>query len=160
MKRLFLLRHSNAVYASFGQNDFDRKLTPAGIEIALNQAKKMRSFNYRPDIVATSSAVRAIQTTELVMEELSLTFPIQKEEFLYHDYTTSDFINWLSKFKNNANQVLVTGHNPILSNIAGRLTPNLSKAFKPCMLVVIDFKVDEWSQIEAGKGNLVNILEP
>ena len=57
--RLYLLRHARAGWAAPGKADFDRTLDDQGYAEAEILAEEMADQGYRPQVVISSTAVRA-----------------------------------------------------------------------------------------------------
>ncbi len=157
MKHLVIIRHSDAESSSYSSSDFDRKLTDIGREKARLQAKRLKDMNILPDLIITSSAKRALDTTDIIVDVLSENCPIQKSPLLYEDYSTNDFLDLISEISETNNIVYIVGHNPSLSVMASRLDFDAFINFKPCSIGV--FEIDNnWKLVEVDNGKLIEFL--
>lgn len=159
MNELILIRHSNAESESFNNSDFERKLSDKGIKRAKHQANKMQLSGKIPDLIITSSAVRAIETSNIFLEELRADCPVKEIPFLYEDFTTSDFFNLLNSIDNSYSTVMLVGHNPTISSMAYRLDSNISISFRPCEISIYNVG-DRWDKLEVGGGRVVDVISP
>ncbi|MGE4290519.1 MAG: histidine phosphatase family protein [Salinivirgaceae bacterium] len=159
MKYLILVRHSLAQNGSFSVPDFERKLSNQGIARAVKQAEVIKKSGFVPDVLISSSAARAMQTATLFAGVLAIA-STEKEDFLYEEYTTAEFLTFLNKLPDNNQTVMVVGHNPTLSTVAHRLAPTFSMVLEPAAVVVLAFEEDAWSRVECGAGILVKVFNP
>jgi phosphohistidine phosphatase len=159
MKYLVLVRHSLAQNGSFSVPDFERKLSKEGIARAVKQAEVIKNAGFVPDVLISSSAARAMQTTTLFAGVLAIA-STEKEDFLYEEYTTAEFLTFLNKLPENYQTVMVVGHNPTISTVAHRLAPTFSMVFEPAAMAVFAFDVDAWSRIECGTGVVQEFFSP
>ena len=68
MKRIYFIRHAEA--QSGGKSDFERTLSYAGKLCAIKLGEKLRSLGLAPDLIITSSAIRALHTAQLIANAL------------------------------------------------------------------------------------------
>ena len=159
MKELILIRHSNAESDSFNMSDFERKLSNKGIKRAKYQASEMQIRGKVPDLIITSTAVRAIETTNIFIEILGKDLPVKEVAFLYEDFTTSDFFNLINSINNSYSTVMLVGHNPTISSMAYRLDSDISISFRPCEISIYNVG-DSWDTLEVDGGKVVEVITP
>ncbi len=158
MKQLVLIRHS---YAEAGNNygsDFDRDLTDMGMQYAVRQAQKLIGYIPNIDIFISGQANRAKQTTQIFIDTCFKNSNIQFTGFLYHDYTTQKFVDFLKNTDNNNKTIAIVGHNPNLSTVAYRLCNSFNMVLAPCNIVILGFDIDNWEKLQVGGGNLLKII--
>src|SRR5215510_7119839 len=83
MKTLYLLRHAKSSWDDHSLKDFDRPLNERGLKAAPKIGAYMRKEKLRPDLVLSSPALRAKQTTTLVCEAAGLTGVVNFDERIY-----------------------------------------------------------------------------
>lgn len=163
MKRLYILRHSKA-----GQtdkkvlDDHERKLTGKGVELCAFIADYLASFNPQPELILSSTALRAKQTAELVLSHLGKKIDIQYISKLYLA-SPDDLASILHGVNNSINSVLIVGHNPGLQQfcvgLSGsgdkKLFRDMRNNFPPPSLAVFDIKCQDWPDVDIHTGELI-----
>jgi phosphohistidine phosphatase len=157
VKKLILVRHSDAEHSSFDTPDFDRRLTPQGQKRAKLQANLLLNKNLIPNLIITSNAIRAKETVALLLTILNPDCQIQLVPFLYDDFTTTDFFNLISSIDENKTVVMVVGHNPTISVMASRLDFKSQLSFKPCSMAIFN-TTKEWNLLEVGDAKLSDFM--
>ena len=71
MKRMYFIRHAEA--QSGNGSDFERTLSHAGELCAIKLGEKLRSLRLVPDLIITSSAMRALRTAQIIANALDVT---------------------------------------------------------------------------------------
>lgn len=120
-KRLIIMRHADTANGSPSGKDFDRPLTDTGIRNAAISGRYIQQQYGQPEIILSSPAIRARQTSEIVAEALSL------EETQIH-YIAELYLasaETLSKHcqapLQQYNSILLIAHNPGLESLAHQL---------------------------------------
>ncbi len=81
MKRIYFIRHAEA--QSGGKSDFERALSQVGELCANKLGEKLRSLGLAPDLIITSSAIRALHTAEIIANALDATKRVASLRELY-----------------------------------------------------------------------------
>ena len=71
MKRIYFIRHAEA--QSGNRSDFERALSHAGELCAIKLGEKLLSLGLAPDLIITSSAMRALRTAQIIANALDAT---------------------------------------------------------------------------------------
>jgi len=155
MKRLILVRHAKTEVIRYDISDYQRSLVERGINDSKLIANKLFLKSIIPDLIISSPANRAIETTLLFANILQ--YPVDMiEQFddLYDGFTTQEFLALLHQFGKDKETVLVIGHNPSIEYLAFNLTEEFYHNVPTCTVIGIDFQIDEWSDIEVRTGKL------
>jgi phosphohistidine phosphatase len=152
MKTLFLLRHAKAENLAPGSIDLDRTLKEAGRRQAKELGRVLKQQNLKLDLVLSSTAVRARETTEIVLASAEATAATRYDQALYEASPTM-LLQLISQIENSANTVLVVGHNPGMEELVHLLT-NRAEQMSTCTLAKITFETDEWNMLAPGEGTL------
>jgi phosphohistidine phosphatase len=152
MKTLFLLRHAKSENAAPGLTDLNRALNERGRKEAQALGQYIKKENVRFDLVLCSTAVRARETTELVLASAELTSNVRYEQQIY-EAGPLRLLEVVAEIEQSAKAVLVVGHNPALEELIQLLTGR-AEPMSTCTLAKIDLDVDEWSTTPVEKGNL------
>lgn len=162
MKKLLLMRHAKSSWGDESLPDFERPLNERGKRDALRIGQELLARNAVPDLIVTSTAVRAIETTRRVCDGLGIDMPktAQPEPLLYG--APSDRILEIANLiPNTCSCALLVGHNPGMQDLATSLAGEwLPEAMKTAAVACILFDVAEWSQANESKGTLEWLLYP
>lgn len=122
-RRLTLLRHGQAVPIDSGPEDFERTLTRRGANEAQKMAARILRRGMIPDLILVSPAERAWATATAVAQACELDpRQVQCARELY--LATGEMLwHLLALSPPTAHHILLCGHNPGLSQLAGRLGP-------------------------------------
>lgn len=114
------MRHGLAVEPEEWEGeDSQRPLTPQGHDKTHIAARGLAIFWDRPDLIVTSPKVRALQTAEIVREELKARFKTNTPLKKWPELASGDLGSWLQKLKDSkADSVWLVGHEPDLSRFA------------------------------------------
>ncbi|MFP4313777.1 MAG: SixA phosphatase family protein [Alphaproteobacteria bacterium] len=165
MKRLYILRHAQALSTPVGGSDFDRPLAPQGLEDAKALGRKMAKHDYKPDICLYSPALRTTQTLENL--ELSCKSVSAVEDM--YDANAQRLLDLINNSEDDYASLLLVGHNPAIHELAMRLAGEESAAspmqrmmqgYKPGSLSVFDCPCAVWNDVEYGGNILSDFLEP
>jgi phosphohistidine phosphatase len=153
---LHLVRHSLAENISINKKDFDRELTEEGKQVIKRTSASWKSCVGHVDVILTSPLVRAIQTAEIISQNLQDISFIIKDNILGTGSRTADLIDLLNslEYKN----IIVVGHQPDLTihlnNFCG--TGSFNFSFPPAAIAKIEFD----NNIKYGKGRLIYFIPP
>lgn len=158
MKTLLLLRHAKSSWKDEKLADHDRPLNKRGKRDAPRMGKLMHEENLVPDLILTSSAIRALSTAELAAEACSFDGEVQVSRDLYAAGPEA-FIEELVVLPDEANVVLVVGHNPGMEELLETLTEEI-QGLPTAALAQVELDIDQWADLEEATGRLVNLWLP
>ncbi|HKZ72652.1 MAG TPA: histidine phosphatase family protein [Steroidobacteraceae bacterium] len=161
MKRLTLLRHANADWKDSRTADFDRPLNRKGLSEATAMARRLFERELVPELVLTSPAVRAQQTTEIFMGELELPpRKLRRDERLYLAQP-EDVLEAIRAIGPRISHLMVVGHNPGLTEAARRLAPGGTLEELPtAAFCTMLFDTRTWVDVEPGMAREVECEAP
>lgn len=119
---LYVMRHGPAVErgsAGYAE-DAKRPLSPQGRRKVQQNAAGLMRLGFDPDWIVSSPLVRAAQTARLVAESLGGNVPLDFADSLRPGGSPEALVAFLAKHPHRT-RVLVVGHEPDLSEMAGRL---------------------------------------
>lgn len=163
MKTLYIVRHAKTEQLDFMSDkpDFERALKPRGHSDTKLIADELIKRSLKPNVIVSSTATRAMQTSELFAKQFNIDKnKIITEQFIYDGYTTSDFIQYINRFESKYDSIMVVGHNPEIAMMAINLCNSDYYDFPTTATVVINFDVDNWKDINARAGKLELFLTP
>ncbi len=163
-----LLRHAKSDWSAAGQPDHARPLAARGRKTAPAIGRYMAREGLIPAAVRVSNARRTRETWELVRAALGPAAPDAVYDPRIYDASPATLLGVIWEAGADAHPLLLVGHNPGLHELARRLTadargnPNLALAakFPTAALAVIDFPLERWSDVGAGRGRLERFVTP
>jgi len=158
MKKLLLLRHAKTEPINQSGSDLNRALTARGASDATRIGEYIRAQGIKIDLVLTSSARRAVQTSELVADAAGLNVPVNSDRRIY-EAGIRELSQLLKEVDSQHDSVLVVGHNPAIEELVKWLTDAV-QAMSAGTLAVLAFKGNEWSRLDSGTCTLESIITP
>jgi phosphohistidine phosphatase len=158
MKTLFLLRHAKAENGIAGSPDFDRTLNDRGRKEAQAVGTFIQKQNLVIDLVLSSSAKRARETTELVLASANLNVDVRYDQRI-HEAGPLRLLKVVSQIEEDRSSVLLVGHNPGMEELLRLLTDRVEH-LATGTLAKIDLKAARWNQALEEKGSLDWIVRP
>lgn len=151
MKKLILIRHAKSSWDKPWQNDHDRPLAERGLRDAPEMAKRLKKRGIKPEIILSSTALRAIQTAKITAQELN--FPeekIETEKNLFHA-SPNMILKIIHMQKDTHETLFVFGHNPGMNELINELGVDLDNLPTSGQ---IGFKLDAESWSELNRKNV------
>lgn len=147
MKRLTLMGHGDAQWKDPGIADFDRPLNRRGLAESEAMARRLTELALVPTRLLSSSARRAQQTTAVVARELGL-LPntVRCQEALYLA-AADDILQLIKGTGPRIPHLMIVGHNPGLSEVAGLLDASSSSSLDTAAIRTLTFEVKSWTDI-------------
>ncbi len=116
--KLYIMRHGPAEPAQSGQSDADRALTAGGRAETTAAAKGLSQLGVAPAAILTSPLKRALQTAEIVADELDLAGALSVEDELTAGTSAARIVDMIRKEQRD---LLLVGHNPDFSELVSYL---------------------------------------
>jgi phosphohistidine phosphatase len=158
MLQLVLMRHAKSDWDAAYGSDHDRPLAERGVRSALIMGRLLTSSEQVPDLIVTSSAVRAIRTAEVAAEAGSWKCPIVEGRKIYGGGPGA-VLAAVAKHGGSAQRVLVVGHEPTWSILVSDLV-GARVEMKTASVAGVGLLIDEWSSLEHASGWLDYLLHP
>ena len=158
-KRLLLFRHAKSDWHAGIPDDRERPLTKRGREAAHVMGRVLAAAGQVPDLVVTSSAVRARTTVELAHEAGGWRCPVETSNALY-DTDAASVLEEIRGLPDSTDRVLLAGHEPTWAELASRLIGGGDLRFPTAALARLDLDIARWRDATFGCGALVWLLQP
>lgn len=159
MKSIIIFRHGKSDWTADFTSDHDRPLAPRGVKSAQIMGKYLSSLDEVPDLVITSSALRAKTTAEIAMEFGHWKSTLIIEPKIYGG--SCDFLLQLvQKQMESVNRICLVGHEPVFSLFISKLTGKNIFHFPTASMAKIDYEVNSWKKIKLGEGILDWLQSP
>jgi len=159
---LLLLRHAKSAWDTGAATDFDRPLANRGERDAPNMGRWLKKQGLVPDIVISSPALRANQTSEAACRKMGIKQKKINWDNRVYAAVTSELLEVLKGYKKNPKTLMMVGHNPGLEDLLiylvgqdiqmppdGKLMPTAAAAYVEMP--------DNWKDLKKGVGKLVSI---
>lgn len=159
MRSLYLMRHGKSDWGASHGTDHERPLKKRGVAAARRMGRFLTRNEQKPRHVLASSAVRAATTARLAGEAGGWDCPLEVEDSLY-GASPADVLARLAAVPDDAERVLVVGHEPTLSSLVGELVGSAPPRFPTGALARVDFDASRWSDVAPRKGTLVFLVPP
>jgi phosphohistidine phosphatase len=116
MKSVLLMRHAKSSWKDTKLKDHERPLNKRGKKDAPAMGKLICERELVSELILSSSAKRAMQTVEGVIECMGYKGKVESLDELYMAEPT-DIINCLKKVSDEVDRVMLVGHNPGLESL-------------------------------------------
>ncbi|GAA1523773.1 phosphohistidine phosphatase [Agromyces terreus] len=147
MKTLMLVRHAKSDWGEPGLADHDRPLNARGLRDAPEMGRRLRERGVIPDMIVSSTALRARTTARLIAGGLGLDeASVMLDDRLYGS-SPATILRVIGELGGENDRVMLVAHNPGVSEFAGDLTGS-HRDLPTCAVVGMDFDIDEWAEIE------------
>ena len=155
VRKLFILRHGEAESKKNG-SDHDRPLTDQGIHTVSQMGEKLMVSPFEFDRVLCSSALRTKETARHFLKSFG-----QQPEVTYlaelYNAPTNTVKQVLMNLDTQAENVVLIGHNPSVSDLAAYLLDIHFLSLAPGQLIAFDLSIDDWESLYKGCGTLIEI---
>lgn len=167
MRRLMLLRHAKSDWSTPGQRDIDRPLSARGREAAALMGRYMAQHGLVPDQALVSSARRTRETWDRLAPAFAKQPDSVYEPRLYES-SPARMLEIVQAAETAIHTLLLLGHNPGMEELAAMLAASgdtdarqqMLEKFPTGALAIIDFAVDDWTEVNANGGRLDRFVLP
>lgn len=161
MKTIYLVRHAKSDWDDPSIRDFDRPLNKRGKNNAPAMGKLLKQQGIIPELVITSTAMRAKTTAELITAEIGIKpdkMVYEKELYLA---SAQEIFLLIKETPPEYNSVMIVAHNPGITELLNRLTGgnNFVTNIPTCGVAELQFE-GEWNKLASGKCLLEKFLVP
>ncbi len=155
MKKLILVRHAKSDWSNPLQKDFDRVLNTRGLNDAPMMGKRLLNNNFVPQLIISSTAARAKQTSELIANEMNYKLDvISFQNKLYH--ATPETITYtIEHVSNEINCLMIVCHNPGITLFVNSLSGFVTENLPTCGIAIFQLKRDDWQMIQHCESKLL-----
>ncbi|MFN2234227.1 MAG: SixA phosphatase family protein [Anaerolineales bacterium] len=159
MKLILILRHAKSSWKETGISDHSRPLNRRGKKDAPRMGQVLFEEDLVPDIILSSTARRARDTSGMVAESSGFEGDIHYLESFYHAWP-SDYLDALRNLSGDIKIAMIVGHNPGVETLLEMLTGE-DERLPTAALALIQLPIDNWSQLTDGaEGELLNLWLP
>lgn len=139
MIRLALVRHAKSDWGDAMLDDHDRPLNERGRSDAPRMAARFTETGFRPEVLLSSTAVRARTTAEAFAAATGVRVRTQQEL-----YGAPAGLLLSAAADTGARAVMVVAHDPGMSVLAGRLSDGGIVHMPTCAVATFTWDADDW----------------
>lgn len=144
MKTLLLMRHAKSSWSDPDLADHERPLNARGRRDGPRMGRWLSDQGLTPDLVITSTAVRALETARNVSKAGGFAADLAEFSELYH----ADIADWtsvLQRLPNTVECVLGIGHNPGMEELVDSLH-NGWERMPTAAIAWFELPINDWSE--------------
>lgn len=159
IRQLFLLRHAEAAHAKPNEPDEIRMLTGAGEQSAKQVGEFLQNRNSNLNLILSSPAVRAYQTSLLLAKQVTPIPDIKIEHNIYNG-SIQTILKLIAATPDTIYNLLVVGHYPTIVDLQNHLAPSHSiSSMSPAELISLHFETS-WSELSSGIATFNHSFHP
>ena len=160
--RLILARHAKSSWDDPALDDHDRPLNERGQRAAGVIGNWLAQKGYQPDVVLSSTALRAIETWTEIAPYLDGSAGVEFSSALYH---ASPQAMLAALAPRHESVVMLIGHNPGIAALAAGLIMERPKhaqfgRYPTGATSVIDFELTDWRAVGLNAGRISDFVVP
>jgi len=151
------MRHAKSDWNT-GSSDFERPLNNRGLKAAPQMAIYLKDHAKFPDLIISSSAVRAITTAEIVKKNIQYDKEIQQvSDFYFGD--SDSMMDTLLELEDTIQTVLLVGHNPTVEELVNKLSSEYH-AMPTASIVSVLAHIDKWENLQIYENSIEWAVSP
>ena len=159
MRELLILRHGKSSWKFPHLDDHDRPLKKRGLRDGPRMGQLIQQLGFVPDLILSSTAVRATHTARLAAEACSFQGELIRTTALFHA-NPPQIVHTIGELAGDHARVMVVAHNPGLETLVHGLT-GCHEVFPTAALAVVRAPTDHWRALQLRHGNaLVGLWRP
>jgi phosphohistidine phosphatase len=144
MIRLALVRHAKSDWGNPALDDHDRPLNDRGLRDAPRMARALAETGFRPEVILSSTALRARTTAEAFAAEFDVAVDLEPELYGAPAQTLL-----ARAAESSARSVIVVAHDPGMSALAERLSEGEIGHMPTCAIATFTWDQDDWAVLDA-----------
>ena len=140
MKKLVLVRHAKSSW-KYDVTDAERPLKKRGLRDAALVSKSFKNELFRPEIIFSSPANRALTTCKIFIKNLNLDDHLLHIQDELYDFGGQNVIDFITQIDDSYKNVMIFGHNHAFTSICNIFGDQFIDNLPTSGLVVINFDV-------------------
>ena len=148
MKKLIIIRHAKSDWSN-NTSDLDRPISMRGVNDAKIISKIFDSQNLQPEIIYTSIAKRAIETSKILIRRskfLSNLVCLEVDEL--YDFSGNGVKSFIKNLNEKYSTVLIFTHNNSCNFLVNDFANRFNLHVPTCGMLIFEFNVSLWAEIE------------
>ena len=144
------MRHGKSSWDNHGLSDIERPLKKRGVKEAAIVAQQLTKLKAVPDLILTSPATRARDTSIIVAQHMNYDLQKLQIEPSIYGAGTSDILRILSYVSNEPKSIMIFGHNPTFTQLINELQDDYLDNLPTCGCFGFKLDIDSWSDVQGG----------
>jgi phosphohistidine phosphatase len=144
MIRLALVRHAKSDWGDPSLDDHDRPLNDRGLRDAPRMARALAETGFRPEVILSSTALRARTTAEAFAAEFGVAVNLDPELYGAPRRTLL-----AAAAASGARQVIVVAHDPGMTDLAEQLSGGGIGHMPTCAVATFTWDQNDWEVVDA-----------
>jgi len=144
MKYIYFFRHSDSPL-DINTPDHDRPLSKLGVEKAMQMAGKVKNKLPLPELFISSSAKRALQTCQIIRNQINKDIPISEYREIYTG-GKSEISKIIRTIGNDRECISIFGHNPTMQKIYNIISKKSTLSYQPCGMMLANLPSKAWKR--------------
>lgn len=157
MLHFMLMRHGKSDWDTT-EPDHDRPLSNRGVRASERMGLVIRELDLVPDVVVSSTALRARSTAELARITGGWSSRLVLDESLY-GAGVAETLASAATHGGECTRIMLVGHQPTWSMTVRHLTGTMVD-MPTATIATIDIDAEDWTSLPASSGTLVSVLQP
>jgi len=158
MKTIYLMRHAKSKRGPEYATDYERPLAKRGKQNAAQMGQFLVERDCLPDLILSSSAERARDTTVRLIDAADYQGPVRFTEALY-DTEDEVYLDTVWDLDDTLTSVMFVGHNPTTASVVESLCGAWLR-MPTAAIARVDFPVDSWRDVDERGGRLAWVQVP
>lgn len=150
MKTLYIVRHAKSSWEE-DVEDHQRPLNERGKLDCILMSNYIASGFKAPDLILTSSAIRALTTAQQFKKAFNLPDAHFKADDFLYDFSGDHFLKTIEKIPNHIDILMIFGHNYGFTHLVNKMGNKFIDNLPTCGFVQITFETKTWSNLSKGK---------
>ena len=159
LRSIILFRHGKSDWNANYESDHSRPVSRRGTKAAKKMGRYLSNINQIPDLIISSTALRARHTAEIAINAGKWSSKLVLEKKIYES-SVETLISIISKQSDEYNSICLVGHEPTFSSFIERCNNSTWSRFPTASMAQIDFNINSWYDIDLKFGSLVWLIRP
>lgn len=155
LKTVIFIRHAKSSWKFPELKDFERPLNKRGKRNAPEMALRLKKIGIQPDLIVSSTAIRAKMTATYFAELLDYQNRQVRVINQIYEASTKDVFNIIRALSNDYNTILIFGHNPTFTTIANHFSDTMIMNVPTCGMFGVQFKTEKWQNFTESPSNFL-----
>lgn len=155
VRKIFLLRHGDAVNPGYGITDRERPLSQKGGNQIRALGNQLKEENFSIDAAYCSTALRTRQTHLYLSESMQTNWEVEYKNDIY-EASVRTLFDILSESESVHANILLVGHNPGITFLAEYLSGESIFNIETGQMLKLEFALGDWSHLSQSTCSIIN----